>query len=381
MNEDVIGLILEHLYRGDDLKPDYRNLSSYARVARAWGNPAQRLLFRHVIVDDEKSFNSIQHATRPGTPRGDLLPRYVRILEYPKVSSSSPFRQKWEGRLPTILNLFPLLYEVRVLISDLDQLSPNTLRALESTPPIIALRISMTASPVRTAESSIVPVQLLQVKRWPLKYIVIHGSPFALDRVGGLPPCHHKFEYIKFTLTDHDRHTFIPWLWSSSASSLRTIRLLDLVGSYSPPHFPNLRSLHCSLHDQQPHVPLDKLCNPAKLVEYGITAKKWERHDYADPDDQSWKMELPPNVEHLIITLAGYRGNVEWIERFIPYQIGVPTCRIRKVSVLNTEGKTIDQTILKTICARLLLELEVIDERYRVPFLVSCFGPSGFGVA
>ena len=220
-------MLASHIYYDPNLLPDWKNLPQYALVARSWRIPVQRLLFHEVkITNTDANYEALRKAVNPSTEHGRLLRNCVRILNY-TLSPGSPSIPvykvtSWEKRLPVALKLFPHLYELRLNIDVVDNLSPSVIRALnDGTPPIRALQIGMrSARTFRTHESS-VPLQLLHIASWPLEVIVFRGEHWGFPNFSNFPPVKHQFYEVRWLCPEPTNGSLEPFLKYLTSNSLR----------------------------------------------------------------------------------------------------------------------------------------------------------------
>lgn len=319
-NNDVIFIIIEHLYYDSKLLPDWGNFPQYALVARSWRIPVQRLLFHEVnITTTDANYEALRKAVDPTTEHGRLLRNAVRILNY-TLSPGSPTipvykATSWEKRLPVALKLFPYLYELRLNVDAVNDLSPGVIRALDNgTPPIRALQIGMRARTGRMTVHSSVPLQLLQISSWPLEAIVFRGDRWLVDIFNVFPPVKHQFYEVRWLcpeLVGDSLGQFLEYLTSNSSNSLQILHVPH-VRHILPEWAPSLRSVHLTavnvfMSSQLPQLPsLREL-----IIGYGS----------ANPINVEAQLStlatLPPKLEHVGFTLLLGEINVSTLKMAI----------------------------------------------------------------
>jgi hypothetical protein len=173
--EDVIRIVLEIIYHSD-INPPWRFLSVLSLVCKEWATHAQRLLFTSVRIETLRQLDCFLRATDPLTERGRHLGEVVSIL---RVIIHSPGYVYRIGptRLPELLARCPRLYELRLVLEDINEFETETLEKIKkSSPPILALRIRDSMSTGSAAR------QLLHV--WPsVRHLALRSSS-----IGVLPP-------------------------------------------------------------------------------------------------------------------------------------------------------------------------------------------------
>lgn len=320
LNDDVIFLIIEHLYYDSRLLPDWRGFPRYALVARSWRIPVQRLLFHEVkITTTDANYEALRKAVDPSTEHGRLLRNSVRILNY-TLSPGSPTipvykATSWEKRLPVALKLFPYLYELRLNVDAVDDLSPGIIRALDNgTPPIRALQIGMRARSAYTADRCNVPLQLLQISSWPLEAIVFRGERWPVNNFNNFPPIKHQFYEVRWHCPEPlvgSLEPFLGYLTSNSSKSLQILHVPQ-VRHILPEWAPSLRSVlltgvNLSILPQLPQLP--------SLCEFVISGGG------TDPIDVEVQLStlatLPPKLEHVGFTIPLDEINVSTLKKAI----------------------------------------------------------------
>jgi len=267
----------------------------------------QRLLFHEVkITSTDANYEALRKAVDPSTEHGRLLRNSVRVLNY-TLSPGSPGipaykATSWEKRLPVALKLFPYLYELRINIDAVYDLSPSVIRALDNgTPPIRALQIGMRSHPTRTTDRSSVPLQLLHISSWPLEAIVLRGDRWAIESFNNFPPIKHQFYEVRWLCPQPlygSSGPCLKYLTSNSSTSLRILHVPD-VDHILPEWTHTLRSVvlteaNSSVLQQLPQLPLLRellICGPGYRIDVET--------------ELSTLATLPPKLEHLgfIMTL------------------------------------------------------------------------------
>ena len=278
LHDDVIFVIIDHLYYDTKLLPDWNNFPQYALVARLWRIPVQKLLFHEVkITSTDANYEALRKAVNPSTEHGRLLRNCVRILNY-TLSPGSPTipaykATSWEKRLPVALKLFPYLYELRLNIDGMADLSAGVLRALDDgTPPIRALQIGMRFRPTSMPRDSNIPLQLLHIPSWPLEAIVFRGEQWGLQNFSDFPPIKHQFYEVRWLCPEPTYDSLEPFLEYLTANSLKSLRIIHVAhfGHILPEWAPSLRSVLLTRADisglqQLPHLPFLRelvICGP-----------------------------------------------------------------------------------------------------------------------
>jgi hypothetical protein len=304
--DDLIVAIIEQLYYAPSLLPDWSNFARYALVATSWRIPVQRLLFHEVnITNTDAKYEALRKAVDPSTEHGRLLQKFVRILNYtmsPNSVTIPPYKATtWEKRFPVALKLFPYLYELRLNIDAVYELSPSIISALgDGTPPIRALQIGMRPHPRRFHALSIVPLQLLHISPWPLEAIVFRGEQWAPQAFANFPPVKHQFYEVRWLCPEPSADSVKPFLKYLTSNSSKSLQILHVpqVDHVLPVWAPTLRSIlltgaNSSILQQLPQLPLlrDLVIAPTT---YRI-----------DVETQlSTLATLPPKLEHVGFTMA-----------------------------------------------------------------------------
>lgn len=279
----------------------------------------QRLLFHEVnITSTDANYEALRKAVDPSTEHGRLLRNSVRILNY-TLSPGSPTipaykATSWETRLPVALKLFPYLYELRLNVDVVHDLSPGVIRALnDGTPPIRALQIGMRAHPARTTDLSNVPLQLLQISSWPLEAIVFRGERWLVNNFDHFPPVKHQFHEVRWLCPEPVNGSFEPFLKYLTSNSSGSLQILHVpqVRHILPEWAPSLRSVlltRATLSNLRQLPQLPSLC---EFIISGTT-------DPSNVEDQlSTLATLPPKLEHVGFTIPPADINVSTLKKAI----------------------------------------------------------------
>ncbi|KIM32265.1 hypothetical protein M408DRAFT_326888 [Serendipita vermifera MAFF 305830] len=289
---DIIYHILEHAYFNDYLRPDYKQLCSYALVARAWRKPAQGLIFHEVVIKTDAAYKALSSIFKgKQSEYTQKLASCVRVLNFWISKTDKASAAKWESRLAPILNWFPSLYELRLGVDVLDRLSPATMSALNNTPPIRALQIAMRSDETgRQAAQSVLPFQILGVTAWKLEFLVMRGDVFRFTGYTEFPAVTHQLVEFRWSINSpapnagvDDAITYV------TANSLKTLEVLHVPSGTHPvvsKVVPTLHSLKVISRDGIPK----KLKNLKELI----------IADSGDlPTDVAFYEALPPHIVHL----------------------------------------------------------------------------------
>jgi hypothetical protein len=172
LNEDAVRVLMEIIYHVD-INPPWAALAMLSLVCRTWARHAQALLYASVRIHTPHQLHSFLAATDPATPRGRDLGSVVRILGV-TVYPVAYVTRVVSTRLPELLARCSRLYELRVVLEEMEQWAPETLEELRrSSPPILALRLR------DGMERGDAARKLLHV--WPsLRHLAIRSS--SIDR-------------------------------------------------------------------------------------------------------------------------------------------------------------------------------------------------------
>jgi len=279
----------------------------------------QRLLFHEVkITSTDANYEALRKAVDPSTEHGRRLRNSVRILNY-TISPGSPTipaykATSWEKRLPVALKLFPYLYELRLNIDAVHDLSPSVIRALDNgTPPIRALQIGMRSHPNRTTDRSNVPLQLLQISSWPLEAIVFRGERWPVKNFNNFPPVKHKFYEVRWLCpepVDSPLEPFLKYLTSNSSKSLQILHVPH-VHHILPEWAPSLRSVLLTRENLSSLRQLPQLPFLRELIISGTT------NPIAVESELSTLATLPPKLEHLGFSMATDRVKISMLKDII----------------------------------------------------------------
>jgi hypothetical protein len=215
------------------------------------------------------------------------------------------------------MNWFPLLYELRLGVDVVRQLSESTMTLLNSTPPIRALQIAMRSDErgVR-ATQSVLPFQILTVKAWNLGFLVMRGDVFNLAGHIAFPPVRHELVEFRWTVPTAVTDTLVEKLITYvTANSAKTLQVLHIPTGSHPvvaKVAPTLRSLKVTSS-----IGIPKRLNYLKEL------------IIADPSFQyldTWFYNtLPPNITHLGILSDIYagKGQLEALKHNFPTRLEV----------------------------------------------------------
>ena len=170
--EDAVRVVMEIIYHAD-INPPWAELAKLSLVCRTWSHHAQALLYASVRIHNLRQLHSFLAATDPNTTRGRHLGCAVRILNV-TIYPVAYVTRVVSTRLPELMARCPKLYELRIVLEEMEGWSPETLEELrKKTPPIMALRLRDGMERGNAAR------QLLHV--WPsLRHLAIRSS--SIDR-------------------------------------------------------------------------------------------------------------------------------------------------------------------------------------------------------
>jgi len=168
LNEDTIRVIMEIIYHAD-INPPWTVLATLSLVCRAWARHAQTLLYASVRIWTLHQLRCFLAATDTATARGRDLGSAVRILSV-TVYPVAYVTRVVSTQLPELLARCPKLYELRIILEEMERWAPETLEELrKSSPPIMALRLRDGMERGEAAR------QLLHV--WPsIRHLAIRSS-------------------------------------------------------------------------------------------------------------------------------------------------------------------------------------------------------------
>ncbi|KAG8865473.1 hypothetical protein FRC20_009802 [Serendipita sp. 405] len=260
-NEDIVYLILEHVYFDKNLRPEYKHLTQYALVNSAWRVPAQTLLFHEVSVKDEKAFKCFERlfsshskpskksstgegALVPDLPHRERLRSNVRVLNYwiYKLRGLADLTNHWESRFPVVMSWFPHLYELRLGVDMLARLQDKTINMLNTakhSPSIRALQIAMRSDEYgNKPTASTLPFQLITaVTKWKLEYLVMRGEPFNLGSHTDFPPVPHQLIEFRWAVNNSDARPevdgLITYVTADSTKTLEASKLDWKIKTFS----------------------------------------------------------------------------------------------------------------------------------------------------
>ena len=134
LNEDLVICILELLYFSPTGTIEYKDLASCSRISRLWTKPAQNLLFHACHIHNRETLKSLRRGLT--TPRGESLRRITRVLML-DIAHLTPIlgqdpKSLSELDIGPTLELFPNLYELRLIVRRVPSLSKAALRLLNS---------------------------------------------------------------------------------------------------------------------------------------------------------------------------------------------------------------------------------------------------------
>lgn len=150
-----------------DLNLDLSATVGYSLVSRSWREEAKKFLFHQIDFTSMRRFIRTQTFIRVSP----TLATHVRILS---LGIGDNYHTHVQGtELVNVMNMFPYLYELRLSLDNPSPFTPAALQQLASTPPIIALRLTISEQD----QPPDVVLQLLQVP-WPLRHLSV-TRPFA----------------------------------------------------------------------------------------------------------------------------------------------------------------------------------------------------------
>ncbi|OJT09874.1 hypothetical protein TRAPUB_13617 [Trametes pubescens] len=273
---ELIDDILEHVYY-DKGRPQWKTLRACASISRAWREPAQRLLFRRVVlgsgIHGRPAHISFREATDPETEHGRILGQHVRVLEvYVGEKSGADLD---DADLVDILARTPRLHELALHVAAVYKISlqaMDELTRLATSGYTSTLNPSITPIPLRVRSLAMLscgvqsPIlyQLLQL--WPCVEFLYLGVEIAAPPPKWTP----TFRLYQLTLMRMPRVAILSWLLSASKESLRIASFRDAPGHEVDPLLeefgPRLRSLRLMNYNLRATAIL-KLCpNLEELV-------------------------------------------------------------------------------------------------------------------
>ncbi|CCA70261.1 hypothetical protein PIIN_04200 [Serendipita indica DSM 11827] len=258
---DVIEIILSYLYEfpSPTRKPCHR-FAHCALISRAWRVPVQTLLFREVGISQMWHLLSLEEGLTRRTEHARRLAHTVRVLWVRITDIASPSNVD-PGQLARCMRLFPLLYELRIELVEVRNLDDITLRSLQKTPAIHALRLYR---PMWSTKSYMhfgftnVHLQLLKVAHWQLEYFVMEGNFDYCIPPQSLRPPRHRFKEVILHLPHSPNAIYattsqlLKWVLKNSSDSIEGIGLkyyTPVVHRWMPQlkWFASMSGLHCDI--------------------------------------------------------------------------------------------------------------------------------------
>ncbi|KAI0670773.1 hypothetical protein C8Q78DRAFT_974238 [Trametes maxima] len=359
---ELLDAILEYIYYEKGL-PDRHTLRACALISRAWAEPAQRLLFRRVVLqksEDRRKHLSFCEATDPNTDRGRMLGQHVRVLQiFVGQKSIDEFDSE---DVPGLLTHTPRLYELGLHIGRLHQFSPGTLEKLvrlasdvtsyaDSASGSFVSSNPCPSGPLRIRALTIIacgvqsPILYQLLQAWPTIEFLHIGVEIAAPPPKWTP----QFQLYQLSLTRTPPLSVLSWLLSTSTESLRVVSFRDAPGRALYPLLqtigPRLRSLGLMNYNLGAAAVLKHCPNLEELTVVQLSALIPLRG-------------LPSTLEHL-----SYR-NLQSVDVVINTIGSLPRLRVVTCDSRVTELKTCAE--LESLCASKGIEL-FLDE---VPFWV-----------
>jgi hypothetical protein len=212
---DIIEIILQYLLLDEESGPrDYGQrrkclrgqLCNYARIARPWRLPVQRILFAEVDIRSCEKLIKLRYIMSNHAAQGRFLRGCVRSLRL-WVSELEKGGNLRPVDIPVAMRHFPSLYELRLDLYNVSSLGFEVMRDLQDTPSIQALMLTQPARDrYRDPDDSFgwelnfktnVDFQLLtKVPHWKLRRFVL-GNGFEVPCRESSPP-KHRFEEFRF---------------------------------------------------------------------------------------------------------------------------------------------------------------------------------------
>ncbi|CCL98546.1 uncharacterized protein FIBRA_00546 [Fibroporia radiculosa] len=263
---EIVMNILETAYDDDEPESNVKLFASCALVCRDWSFIAQKLLFRHVTLDNQTAYIAFQHAVDRSSPRGRMLGDSVMHMRL-TLDHNQPYRLS-QRSFARAVTFCPNLLELRIALfgeggpgfdvvgsPDSERMKrpapsfdERTLALLRTGPSIQSLHFS------NWSDNSSSLCQLLDI--WPtLKSLSISGVPPQLLNSAAPFPC--PLEELRMNFQTAPSVDFMKWLLHNSTSSLRTLEMereppLDLLEHLISEHGASLQSLalpSCGGHD------------------------------------------------------------------------------------------------------------------------------------
>ncbi|KAF8640516.1 hypothetical protein AX17_000178 [Amanita inopinata Kibby_2008] len=230
---EIIMTIFELLYYNDDLNIDTQMLKSCSLVCRAWSMPAQKLLYRHVTLQNQKALESFIETADRSTERGVVLGDSVRRLRI-IMDHNQPLGIHQHSFAVAVtlcpnlvgvgLSLYGCAAPGKDVVGAPDQLrmrrpaplfDDHTVQLLKSGPAIAALEFNNWSENEHTTN------QLLQI--WPtLNSLAVGGTvPHLLPEPSDPFPC--ALEDLRLNFQTPPSTDYMKWLLHNSAQSLRVL--------------------------------------------------------------------------------------------------------------------------------------------------------------
>lgn len=314
LNEDILYLVLEHAYFDELLRPDYPQLAKYALVAKAWREPAQRLIFHEISIKDDRAFKCISRlfsslpknsksaptdddlngSTIQVVSRCEWLRSCVRVLNF-WIYKTGRMSNTWETRFANVMTWFPALYELRLGVDVATRLQDSTIAKLNAStaPKLRALQIAMRpAEDGSRPTQSVLPFQLLTaVTKWKLEHLVVRGDNFRLSghtEFGPVPHQLHEFRWsVQNTTNAKEVDDCISYL---TANSHKTLEVIHIPSPLHPIVLQSMATLRSLRVETQYGIPKQL----GGLKELIIADKVGSL-----PKDVSFYSSLPRHIIHL----------------------------------------------------------------------------------
>jgi hypothetical protein len=299
---EIMLIIMEAACDAEDIESNKALLRSMALVCREWSLHAQKLLFRHVVLNSEADYLAFKSATTRSTEHGCVLGNAVRSMRA-SLDPNQPFGLSQidfanavtlcpnlrelniglYGRVPPGKDIvgFPDTQRMRRPAASFDE---RALDLLRSGPRISTLRFN------NWSENCQSITQLLGV--WSsLKSLVIGGTAPELPSPATEPfPC--ALEELRMNFQTSPSVDFLRWLLHNSADTLHT---LEFEREPSPPVLQYLLNSH--------HATLTSLALPScSRTTQRILDKCTSLRRFTVEDGHSLGLalkKLSPHVEHI----------------------------------------------------------------------------------
>ncbi|KAM6498767.1 hypothetical protein JOM56_006715 [Amanita muscaria] len=287
--------ILELLYYDDHSEVDIAILKSCSLVCRAWTMPAQRLLFRHVTLKNQRALESfvdaIDRSTFQGCVRGDAVRRLrVTIDHNDPLGINQQSLALGVSLCPNLTGLSLALYGgTHIVESRVGRAAPlfdqQTVQNLTSGPAISELEFD------NWSESEEATAQVLHI--WPtLKSLSIRGTTPQLSSTLSDPfPC--SLETLRLNFQTAPSDDYLKWLLHNSSESLRALEFerepsLHLLEHLLTSHSATLQSLSLPSVSSEKQASIIQQCS--QLRELNTESPSALKHLYA---------KLPETLEHM----------------------------------------------------------------------------------